>query len=94
MTGQLASHGGDGGVYRCTICGGTAAGPCARCRNPTCGDCCVLTDGSAGKWAICLRCERSEGKSMGRAWRSLALWLLMPIVALVLLLVLLQMLFG
>lgn len=54
----------------------------------------MLTTGSAGPWAICLRCERSRGKSMSGAWRSLAWWLLLPIVVLALLLASLHMLFG
>ena len=36
MSGQLQTVS-DDGPARCAICGAEAAGPCARCRNPTCG---------------------------------------------------------
>ena len=65
---------GDGPVARCATCGKVAAGPCARCRRPTCGDCCVLTDGGATTFAICLRCARG-GASLHRPWLALVLWL-------------------
>jgi len=94
MTGLLQSHGDDGGLYHCAICGADAAGPCAKCRNPTCGDCCVLVEGTAGQWAICLRCDRRHGRSASRAWVSLGLWMLTPIVGLALLLTILHWLFG
>jgi hypothetical protein len=86
MSGTLLSHGDGGGFIHCVICRGDAAGPCARCRNPVCGDCCVLVDGSAGKWALCLRCERREGHTMRSAWWSLSIWLVTPLLILIALL--------
>ena len=69
----LATHG-DGPVARCALCGRVAAGPCARCHRPTCGDCCVLTSGGATTFALCLRCSRG-GASLRRPWLGLVLWL-------------------
>jgi hypothetical protein len=57
------------------MCGAEAAGPCARCRNPTCGDCSVLTEGGAKLWAICLRCEKRGGKTLAPGWVIVAAWL-------------------
>jgi len=72
----------DGGPARCAICGAEAAGPCARCHAPTCGDCSVLTEGGAKLWAICLRCERRGGRSLGGGWSVVGLWLVGILVAL------------
>jgi hypothetical protein len=94
MTGILQTSGDGGGFVHCALCGGLAAGPCARCKVPVCGDCCVLTEGSAQPWAICLNCNGRKGSSLSRSWLSLGLWLLMPLVALVVLIVLLQWAFG
>jgi hypothetical protein len=94
MTGQLISHGNGGGFVHCVICGGDAAGPCARCRNPVCGNCCVLTTGTAGKFAICVACERRGGRDARSGWFALSAWLVLPIVVLVVLLGLLMWLFG
>jgi hypothetical protein len=94
VSGQLLSHGDDGGVARCTSCGDVAAGPCARCRKPVCGDCCVLTTESAGQWAICLACDRSGGRSLRSGWVSLLVFLLKPILALLLLSAVLYLLTG
>ena len=58
------------------MCGAEAAGPCARCRNPTCGDCSVLTEGGTKLWAICLRCEKRGGKTLAPGWVIVAGWLL------------------
>lgn len=92
--GQLLTHGDDGGFFHCVICGGDAAGPCARCRRPVCGDCCVLTEGTAGKWAICTRCDRHGGRRTHRAWWPVAIWCGLPVLALVILLMLLNLIFG
>jgi hypothetical protein len=86
MTGQLLTHGDDGGFITCGLCGADAAGPCARCRTPVCGDCCVLTEGSSTPWAICLRCDRRGGRNIGSGWWLLAYWALGPLLALALLL--------
>lgn len=83
----------DGGVAVCSICGKTAVGPCARCHAPTCGDCCVLTEGGTKLYAICLRCEKSGGRSLAHAWRQVIGWFLAPVVALALVLALLSFLF-
>jgi hypothetical protein len=40
-----------------------------------CPDCCVLTDGGATTFAVCLRCQRRGGASLGPAWRQLLGWL-------------------
>jgi hypothetical protein len=60
---------------RCSHCGATAVGPCARCRRPTCGDCCELTEGGVMTFAVCLACIKRSGKSLGHAYGSLLLWL-------------------
>jgi hypothetical protein len=74
---------GDGGAAaRCALCGTDAAGPCARCRAPVCGDCCTLTDGGATTFAICLRCERRGGASLRPAWLGLMGWLALVVLAL------------
>jgi hypothetical protein len=66
---------GDPPSARCSHCGATAVGPCARCRRPTCGDCCELTAGGATTFAICLACAKRGGKSLTGAYRDLLLWL-------------------
>lgn len=60
---------------RCSHCGKEAAGPCARCKRPTCGDCCELTEGGATTFAVCLACIKRGGKSLGGAYTGLILWL-------------------
>jgi hypothetical protein len=94
MSSQLRAHGDDGGYVHCTICGGDAAGPCGRCRNPVCGNCCVLTEGTSGKWAICLRCDQRGGRKITSGWWGVAVWLIAPLAALVVLLAFLGWLFG
>jgi hypothetical protein len=80
---DLLHSGGDGdGVEHCAICGAIAAGPCARCGRPTCGDCCVLTKGGASVWAVCTRCSRRGGRSLRAGWGAALVWILLPIVAL------------
>ena len=81
MGGELLA-GGDGPVARCVRCGAVAVGPCATCKSPVCGDCCVLTEGGARVWAICLACERRGGTSLRGAWFSLLAWIALPLGAL------------
>jgi hypothetical protein len=79
---------------RCKHCGAIAVGPCARCHDPVCGDCCVLTEHGATTWAICLACDGHGGRSLRSAWASVALWIAGPIVALLVLVILLELIFG
>ncbi len=81
---DLISHDDGGGFEHCVRCGALAVGPCARCGSPICGDCCVLTEGGTRTWAICLACEDRGGKALGGAWRSLVIWILGILVALLL----------
>jgi hypothetical protein len=67
---------------RCSHCGAIAAGPCARCRRPTCGDCCELVEGGAATFAVCLACAKRGGRSFMRAYAGLLLWLGSIILAL------------
>lgn len=91
MTGQLIGSGdGAGADARCSECGALAVGPCARCRKPVCGNCCVLTTHGARPWAICLSCEQRVGRSLGGAWGSLVGWSLVFLAAFALALVALQ----
>src|SRR4051794_30703972 len=69
-TGELRLVG-DDGPQRCSFCPRDAAGPCASCRRPVCGDCCTLTVGSVKTWAICLECDRTKGRSLLGAWGGL-----------------------
>lgn len=94
MSGALIPVDGGGSPARCSICGDEAAGPCARCHQPTCGDCCVLTEGGAKVWAICSRCERKGGRSLRSGWAIVLAWILVPTVGIALLLVLLALAFG
>ena len=71
-----------------------AVGPCARCRNPICGDCCVLTTGGTQTWAICLGCDRKTGRSLSAGWRTVLGWLLAPMLVLLLAVIALYALFG
>jgi hypothetical protein len=87
--------GGDGGGFeQCVRCGALAAGPCARCGRPVCGDCCVLTEGGAGTWAVCVSCDRRGGRSLGPGWVMVIGWIAVPIVALGVALIVLEWLFG
>ena len=79
---------------RCVSCGALAVGPCARCRNPVCGDCCVLTTGGTTTFAICLGCERRAGSSLSSGWRVVLGWFFKPILALLAALLVLYFLFG
>ena len=75
-------HVSDDGPVPCALCGANAAGPCARCRRPVCGDCCVLTEGGAKLWAICTTCDRKGGRSLAPGWAIVLSWIAVPIVAL------------
>jgi len=90
MTGVLQHSDDGGGEARCFRCGAIAAGPCARCRKPVCGDCCVLTEGGARLWAICLACDARGGRSLRGGWAMVLGWILVPIAALALLVALLS----
>jgi hypothetical protein len=94
MSGALTSGGDDGGFVHCAGCGALAAGPCARCRKPVCGDCCVLTSGGAQPWAVCHACSKSDGTSLSRGWVTVLGWLLKPMLGLFAVYVLLYWLFG
>ena len=94
MSGALTSGGDGGGFVHCSGCGALAAGPCARCRKPVCGDCCVLTQGGATPWAICHACNQSGGRSLKRSWATVLGWLIKPILGLVAAYVLLVWLLG
>lgn len=72
---MLGVHDDGGPVAACKLCGKPAAGPCARCRAPTCGDCCELTEGGATTFAVCLACIRRGGKSLAPGWLGLIAWL-------------------
>jgi hypothetical protein len=84
---------GSGPVARCKHCGEKAAGPCAQCREPVCGDCCVLTEGGVKVWAICLSCQDRSGKSLRRGWWMVIGWIVAPIVVLAVLITLLEIVF-
>ena len=91
MSGGLMHHDDGGGPdARCARCGAEAVGPCARCRAPVCGDCCVLTEGGARVWAICLGCEDRGGRSLRRGWTAVAMWIALPILGLALAVALLE----
>ena len=75
---------------RCVHCGALAAGPCARCDRPVCGDCSVLTKGGVRTYAICKACERAVGASLARSWLTVIYWVAVPLVALLLFVALLS----
>jgi hypothetical protein len=79
MAGELQTVDGDG-PQRCAYCSNEAAGPCASCRKPVCGNCCTLTEGGVKTWAICLECDRKKGSSLTNAWRSFGLFLVAILV--------------
>lgn len=76
------------------LCHGLAAGPCARCHRPVCGNCCVLTKGGAHTWAVCLTCNRRGGRSLSGGWIAVLGWIARPILGLVIALLLLYFFFG
>jgi hypothetical protein len=92
VSGALIPVDGSGSPARCIRCGALAVGPCARCREPVCGDCCVLTDGGARVWAICLACEDRGWRSLRRGWITVILWVAAPILGLAVLVALLSLL--
>lgn len=94
MSGALLSGGDDGGFVHCAGCGGLAAGPCARCQKPVCGDCCVLTSGGGQPWAICHACSKRGGTSLSRGWAAVLSWFVTPIIGLLVIYVVLYWLFG
>ncbi|MFO0617492.1 MAG: hypothetical protein U0414_33155 [Polyangiaceae bacterium] len=94
MSGGLIPVDGGGAPARCLVCGGAAVGPCARCREPVCGDCCVLTEGGATVWAICVRCDARGGRSLSRGWLTVVGWVVAPTIGVALLLILLALLTG
>jgi hypothetical protein len=91
---DLQSAGDGDGFEHCVTCGALAAGPCARCGRPTCGDCCVLTEGGASMWAVCKRCDKRGGRSLRSGWGAALTWILVPILALAALVALLEWAFG
>jgi phosphate/sulfate permease len=54
----------------------------------------VLTTGGTTTFAVCLACERRGGSSLSRGWGVVLGWLLKPILALLVALVVLYLLFG
>lgn len=82
MTGQLQLADGSGADATCKHCGAKAVGPCARCKGPVCGDCCVLTEGGHGVFAICLSCDRRGGRSLSPGWVLVLTWVGLPIAVL------------
>jgi hypothetical protein len=76
---DLLSSRDDDGLAHCARCGAVAAGPCARCNLPMCGDCVVLTEGGAGLWAVCRECARRGGRSLRAGWIAALFWVLVPI---------------
>ncbi len=75
MSSLVPVGGGEAPLARCTLCGITAVGPCARCKKPVCGDCCELTEGGATTFAVCLTCVKRGGKSLAAGWIGLLGWL-------------------
>ena len=69
----------DGSRLRCSA---VAAGPCARCHQPVCGDCCVLTEGGARVWAVCFGCADRAGTSLRSGWWRVIGWIAGPILVL------------
>jgi hypothetical protein len=57
-----------------------------------CGDCCVLTEGGAKVWAICLTCDGRGGRSLQRGWLVVIGWVAAPILGLAALLALISLL--
>ena len=42
----------------------------------------TLTEGGARTWAICLDCDRKQGRSLAGAWRGVGVFLLAVLVVL------------
>src|ERR1700677_3026019 len=83
VTGALQHIDDDSGT-RCFRCGAEAAGPCASCHEPVCGDCSTLTEGGVQVWAICLGCAGRKGTRLSGAWGGVFLWLRVMLVGLAL----------
>ena len=92
MTGQLQTRGPDDA--HCVVCGVMAVGPCARCHDPLCGDCCIITEGGSKVFAICPNCERQGGRSLSSGWATVLGWVGLPIGLLAILVLLLRWLAG
>lgn len=84
----------DASIARCKHCGAPASGPCRRCREPLCADCCLLVEGQLETYALCRDCAALTGPSVRWRHAQVVLWLVLPILILILLLVLLQAFFG
>ena len=79
---DLLTAGDDGdGLERCRLCGGLAAGPCAACGAPVCGDCVVLR-GGADVWAVCRRCDQRGGRTMAAGWSGVLGWIALLLLGL------------
>jgi len=63
----------DDSFLKCSLCGADAAGPCIKCRASVCGNCCVLVEGAAKTWAVCLRCEKQTPERVS-GWGGLLLF--------------------
>lgn len=79
---------------RCAECHALAAGPCARCEAPLCGDCCVIVRGGSRPWAVCPRCASAHRASIGGGWRLVLGWLAGPLALLLLAVIALAWLTG
>ena len=86
---ELIAATGGPSVARCVHCGALAVGPCARCRAPLCGDCCVMTEGGVKVWAICRSCDARMGHSLGEGWAKVIGWIFAPLLGLIAILALL-----
>jgi hypothetical protein len=85
----MSSGDGGGGLQRCNECGAEAAGPCASCRRPVCGDCCVLTSGP-DPWAVCVSCAERGRSSLRGPWLTVLGWIGKPILVLIALYIVLR----
>jgi hypothetical protein len=47
-----------------------------------CGDCVVLTEHGASRWAVCHACARRGGRSLRAGWVAALFWVLVPIAVL------------
>ncbi len=92
MTGQLQTRGPEDA--RCVVCGVMAVGPCARCHDPLCGDCCVITEGASKVFAVCPSCEGEVGRSLTGRWGVMLKWVGLPIALLAIVVALLRLLAG
>jgi hypothetical protein len=88
--GQLQLGGGDDGPAVCAVCGADAAGPCAQCRVALCPDCCTIVPGAARSYALCPDCAKSGGAELRAGWLGLLRWVMLPIGALAVVVLLLE----